>query len=310
MIDALGTIRQGVWLLMATLCWLGTAAALTAQQDDPETTADSASAPRQRHALVVVGLPGDDEHRRLFSELVGKWRGALAERLQVADETLTVLGQEDPASPPTTADRLAERITQLKSRWKPEDTLWVLWLGHGDCDDRHAHFHLPGPDLDERDVGRLFADVACREQVFWMTHACSGWFLKPLSRPGRLVVTATTAEAEINETEFPAALASVLERPDRELDRDGDGRVSVAELFRGVTAEVDARFAADQRLPTEHALLDDNGDGRGTEAARLVEAEPEEPADVETAPDQDGAIAARIFQPPRKSPSVESPPDD
>ena len=51
----------------------------------------------------------------------------------------------------------------------------------------------------------------------------------------------------------------------RTLDQDGDGQVSVWELFLRTTEAVEARFEKDQRAPTEHALLDDNGDHRGTE---------------------------------------------
>lgn len=70
---------------------------------------------------------------------------------------------------------------------------------------------------------------------------------------------------EANETEFPHALAEVCRKEPKELDRDGDGQVSVWEVFLGTTDAVDARFEKDQRAATEHALLDDNGDRKGTE---------------------------------------------
>ena len=79
------------------------------------------------------------------------------------------------------------------------------------------------------------------------------------------MITATTADHEVNETEFPHALAEVCRMDARTLDQDGDGQVSVWELFLRTTEAVEERFQKDQRAPTEHALLDDNGDRRGTE---------------------------------------------
>jgi hypothetical protein len=88
--------------------------------------------------------------------------------------------------------------------------------------------------------------------------------LRSFSAKGRIVISATLADDEYNETEFPYALASVVKRPAAELDSNKDGKVSVLELYDHTVAEVSARFAKDKRAPTEHAQLDDNGDGAGT----------------------------------------------
>ncbi|HJT76877.1 MAG TPA: hypothetical protein VJ739_06705, partial [Gemmataceae bacterium] len=154
----------------------------------------------------------------------------------------------------------------------------------------HARFHLAGPDLRDDELGKLFAGVACREQVFWVTGSAAGWFLRPLSAKGRVIIAATAADQEYNETEFPEALAAVSKLPPEKLDANRDGKVSVLEVYRRTVAEVEARFAADKRLPTEHAQLDDNGDGQGTEAP-VAAGEPDKK------PTADGARAARTFLP-------------
>jgi hypothetical protein len=56
-----------------------------------------------------------------------------------------------------------------------------------------------------------------------------------------------------------------------ELDQNADGKVSIWEVFLRLGKLVDAGFAADKRTPTEHALLDDNGDQKGTERPDLAE---------------------------------------
>jgi hypothetical protein len=64
-------------------------------------------------------------------------------------------------------------------------------------------------------------------------------------------------------------------------------------LFVAVAAEVTSRYAADKRVPTEHAQLDDNGDGRGTEAEELSFTA--QAGDTPPSLRRDGAMAARIF---------------
>src|SRR5262249_23313140 len=95
---------------------------------------------------------------------------------------------------------------------------------------------------------------------------------------------ATLADAEFNETEFPQALATVVKK----LDPKKVQSVSVLELYRRTVAEVEARFAADKRVPTEHAQLDDNGHGLGTEEPIVEES-------GEKKPPADGQLAARTF---------------
>ena len=137
-------------------------------------------------------------------------------------------------------------------------------------------------------LGKLFTGIKSQEQVIWMTHSASGWFLKPLSAKGRIVITATAAGEEYNETEFPHALAAITGK----LKAKTDAKISVLELYKHTVAEVEARFAADKRVPTEHAQLDDNGDGVGTE-------EPIVEKVVGKKVTADGALAARTFLPLR-----------
>jgi hypothetical protein len=242
-------------------------------------------------ALIVVGLPGDAEHERLFADTARQWRDWLTNSL---DFEVTVLfgrsGQPKLTKDAATRAAIEVAIAELKQSLHAEDRLWVFFLGHGDYDGERASFHLPGRDLHASDLGKLFAGFQCKEQVFWMTNSASGWFLKPLSAKGRIVITATAANEEYNETEFPHALATVAAK----LKAKAGEKVSILELYRRTVAEVEARFAADKRVPTEHAQLDDNGDGVGTE-------EPVAEKEGDKRLTADGQLAARTFLPFRKA---------
>lgn len=254
----------------------------TAAQPHVETAA-------KNHALVVVGLPGDAEHEKLFADTAQEWRDWLTDSL---DFEVTVLfgrsGKPPLANAPATRTAIERAIADLKKSLRAEDRLWVFFLGHGNYDGERASFHLPGRDLHADDLGKLFAGITCKEQVFWLTYATSDRFVKSLSAKGRIVIAATAAE-ELNETEFPQALATVIGK----LHADNGAKISILDLYRRTVAEVEARFAADKRVATEHAQLDDNGDGTGTEQP-VVEAEGDK------TPTADGRLAARTFLPIRK----------
>ena len=240
-------------------------------------------------ALIVVGLPGDAEHEKLFGETARQWSDWLTDSL---DFEVTVLfgrsGKPPLANAPATRSTIERAIAGLKKSLRADDRLWVFFLGHGDYDGERASFHLPGRDLHADDLGKLFAGIACKEQVFWLTHPASDRFLKPLSAKGRIVIAAT-ADEEYNETEFPQALATVIGK----LHAENGEKASILELYRRTIAEVEARFAADKRVATEHAQLDDNGDGVGTE-------QPVVETDGGKKPTADGRLAARMYLPFRK----------
>jgi hypothetical protein len=249
----------------------------------------------KNRALIVVGLPGDEDHTRSFAAVAHGWREWLVGPLGFEANEVRVLfgldGRKGLAKGPSTRAAIEAEVTNLKKELRPEDRLWVFFLGHGNYDGEHAYFHVPGPDLNESQMGKLFADVNCREQVFWMTTSASGWFLGSLSRKDRIVITATAGDDEFNETEFPEALAVVAKLPVARLDTNKDGKVSLLEFYLHVVTEVERRFAADNRVPTEHSQLDDNGDKKGTERP-VVE------VGIKVGkPTADGHVAAKTFLP-------------
>jgi hypothetical protein len=260
--------------MLQLVCACLVAGTITPDRSEPtdQSSAGDKSAGR-RWAVILVGIPGDDAHSASFPKTADAWQKWLIDSLQFpAGQVLRFpavptekQGEKDPKSAPLTADTIRTTFADSSTKLGPDDTLWVFTLGHGNYDGKHAWFHVAGRDPSHEDFGRWLSEIRCREQVIWLTHANSGWFVKPLSKPGRIVIAAAAADDESNETEFPEALATVIARPLQTLDTDQDGRLSVAELFSAVVQEVANRFKSDKRLPTEHAQLDDDGDGKGSE---------------------------------------------
>ncbi|MBI3463642.1 MAG: hypothetical protein HY000_11380 [Planctomycetes bacterium] len=251
--------------------------------NDPDVTQRTPEAARDantrsvRRALIICGLAGDAEHRELFAGTLESIHAGLTTRLGFAAENVRVLWGDEPTDEDPAAVRASrsvagrETITQaaeaLRGELQPDDVLWVFVLGHAYYDGRHSWLNVGGPDLHQIELGQLFGGVQCREQVFLITTPCSGFFLKPLAMPGRIVISATEPDLEVNETLFPYKLAEAFSSPPPagEIDLDQDQRVTLLDLYLWTARETAQQYATDELLATEHALLDDSGDGRGTE---------------------------------------------
>ena len=238
------------------------------QSQKPRDT--TATPNRGDRALIVVGLPGDDDHAASFSELCrhlqamadGASRLSRIRRARRVRRRRRAEPQGRRRHP--RGDRIAEAIA-IRKGLSPADRLWVIILGHANERGGHVFLHLPGPDLRDDELAKLFDGNHMPRTGLPGHDGRLRGFPPALSAKGRIVITATTADRELNETEFPHALADLCRQPPDDLDQDADGRVSVWEVFLGVGKLVEARFAADKRTPTEHALLDDNGDKVGIE---------------------------------------------
>src|SRR5689334_22362179 len=110
--------------------------------DEPRSRPDTApAASGTRRALITCGLPGDDEHRNRFAAAVERLYKALTERYGFsAAEVLVRFGVERRSGdgPALAAARglssregIATDVAELRKRLAPEDTLWVIVLGHG-----------------------------------------------------------------------------------------------------------------------------------------------------------------------------------
>jgi len=171
------------------------------------------------------------------------------------------------ADGPCTLEAMKGEVKLLRANLAEEDALWVIFIGHSYYNGQDTWFNIAGPDPDTKELGELFTDLACRECVFWMTTSVSGFFTKALSAEQRIVITATEADYEINATQFPQSLASVLTEPpaQEDFDIDQDGKLTLFDLYLAVCRNVAEQYLTDDFVSTEHAHLNDNGDQRGTE---------------------------------------------
>lgn len=221
---------------------------------------------QEDHLLVVGGLGGDAEYRALFHE----WATDLVEAARSAGipgENIRYLSEKperDPARIHGDARKedVSAALASIARRSSAGDRVFVVLIGHGSFRNGEARFNLPGPDLTAREYGAALDALAGRDVVFVNTASASGPFIEALSGPGRTIITATRSGTEQNQTRFGGYFVAAL--TDGAADVDKNGRVSVLEAYRYARIETERSYQSANRLATEHALLDDDGDGTGT----------------------------------------------
>jgi hypothetical protein len=206
--------------------------------------------------IVVVGAPGTPEYATQFAAWAKLWEQACAR----SNTTLTAIGLDEPGASSDFA-----RIQQILTNHVEETTaaLWLILIGHGTFDGRTPKFNLRGPDLSAKDLAEWLKPVRRPLAVIDATSS-SAPFLRELSAPGRIIITATKSGFEQNYARFGQYFAEAIVDPKADLDKDG--QTSLLEAFLSASHAVAQFYAGAGRLATEHALLDDNGDGLGTPA--------------------------------------------
>ncbi len=216
--------------------------------------------------LIVVGLGGDPETATTFH----RWGNTLAEsseRLGVPPERLVYLVGEQVegdarVSGRSTRDEVTKALAKFAAEAGPEDLVFITLIGHGQWDGRAAKFNMPGPDMGPEDFEPLLKKLRSKQVVVVNTASSSGPFLEALSAPGRTLVSATRSGAEHYTTLFGGFFVDALNSPTA--DADKNKRISVLEAFQFAKAEVTRAYEREGLLATEHPLLDDDGDRKGS----------------------------------------------
>ena len=205
--------------------------------------------------ILVTGAGGTEEYAAMFAEWASQWKTAARE----AEITCTEIGTNGEND----YDLLKATIDAECNQEPNDSPLWLVLLGHGTFDRKLAKFNLRGKDVEAKELA-AWLKPSKRPLIIINAFSCSGAFLEPLQAPNRVVITATQNGAELNLSRFGGYMAKAL--TDMSADLDHDDQVSLLEAFLLASSELKGFYDADARLMTEHALLEDNHDGKGISA--------------------------------------------
>jgi hypothetical protein len=266
----------------------------------------------QQQLILIQGAPGSDEFHTQFSEWAARWMTAAhqtgakltvigsntsttdsapvsAEAVTTSEPTADPVVSESETKPPlkTDAELLKDAITEAIAIESAEP-LWIVFVGHGTFDNRTASWNLTGPDLSADELANLCREAKRPLAVIACASSTSP-FINALSGPNRVVVSATKDGGQVQFSRFGDAFSTAISSLDADINRDGETSLLEAWLFASRrTAEF---YKTEGRLATEHSLLDDNGDQKGTRAESYVG---DRIADnVENAAELDGQLASK-----------------
>lgn len=224
-----------------------------------------ATAQGRHFALLVQGASGETQYATLHRGWLDSLTALLRDRFAYPQDRIVILAETPVgAEGRSTAEGLQKALQTLSSSLTPADQLVVVLIGHGSGDGADAKFNLVGRDLSVAEWAALLKPIRARLAVIDTTSA-SFPFLAGLAAPDRVVMTATSAFSQRYHTAFPAGLIEAFRAPDADLDKNG--RVSLLEAFTYASRVVKQQYEQKGIMATEVAVLDDNGDGKGRDAA-------------------------------------------
>jgi len=206
---------------------------------------------RDVEVLLVTGAPGEKEYAERFDKQVTTWKAA-CEKSGIA---VSVIGNDEH-------DAEALEAALKKAAEKTTGQMWLVLIGHGTFDNREVKFNLRGPDVSAKQLATWCQPIK-RELIIIDGGSSSAGFLQPLSGKNRIIITGTKSADEIYYTRFGEFFAPAI-AGNLAADLDQDKQVSLLEAFRHASKLAAEFYEKEERISTEHALIEDNGDGVGT----------------------------------------------
>lgn len=245
-------------------------------QADPSTPEKTpgkrATVDPKKVALIVSGVGGEEAYAKRFHSQATQLYEALTNRLGFDEKRVYLLTETVISNSETmakgnfaraTSEEVRKAFAAIKASAGADSLILIVLIGHGSFDSQEAKFNLVGPDLNAKDYATLIGGLPTRRVIFVNCASSSGEFVKPLSSADRLLISATRSGNEQNVTMFAEFFIKGL--TDSAADTDKNGRTSLLETFNYATKLTADWYKQKSRLATEHALLDDNGDGTGHE---------------------------------------------
>jgi hypothetical protein len=214
----------------------------------------AASLPGTTYYLTVTGLGGEPDYEQHFSMWAKDIEKALKSTSDSKVETLVS----------ATREQVRRALDGIAAQSKPQDALVLMLIGHGSFDGFDYKINLSGPDLTASELARLLDRVPATRQLIVDMTSCSGGAIEALRKPNRLIIAATKNGTEKNATIFARYWVEALGDP--AADSDKNDVVSALEAYRFADKKTVAFYESQNRLATEHAVLEDTGKGEGVRA--------------------------------------------
>jgi hypothetical protein len=204
--------------------------------------------------LTIAGLGGEPEYEQRFTG----WAKDIDKLLKAAEPNAKV---ETLVGTSATKTLVQAKLAEFARDAKPDDSVIVMLIGHGSFDEADYKFNLPGPDMTGTELANLLDKIPSKHQLVVNMTSASGGSIVSLEKPGRVVVTATKSGTEKNATYFARYWVEALRDP--AADTDKNEVITALEAFKYAEQKTANFFTTQNRIATEHPLIEDTGKGDG-----------------------------------------------
>ncbi len=207
-----------------------------------------------RVLLIVTGAAGEAQFEPMFDQWAQLWDDNAA----LAGFRVIRVGPRGEQQ--SARQQLHDKLNMLASDRSILEA-WIVFIGHGTFDGSSARFNLIGPDVTADELAE-WLQPRNRLTVIINCASSSAPFAAALTGSNRMIVTATSSGFEQNFARFGRYLPEAIIDPGHDLDKDN--QVSLLEAFVAAANKTQEYYDSESRLATEHAMIEDNGDGLGT----------------------------------------------
>jgi hypothetical protein len=216
-------------------------------------------------AILLAGVSGDPGLQKEYLKEVTDLHAILTGTMELPKDRVLVFFDDPSLNPEliqhkATLENLRIAIRKLAGQIKEKDTVFVFLEGHGSYDGKTYKLNLVGPDPAAEDLAALFDSIPSGRLILVNATSSSGGGIPSLSGKNRILITATKSGMERNRTHLGRHFIDAFRNS--AADSDKNGRVSILEAFTYARLKVEAYYAGEDNLPTEHPVLEDNGDAQ------------------------------------------------
>ena len=214
------------------------------------------------YSVIICGLGGEPEYEKIIQGWGKDLYTTLKKNTVPEDHLFWLAANKEPGVySESRRDQILKLFDSLAERVTPEDSFQLFLIGHGSFDEYDYRFNIPGPDIRAAELADLMGRIRAERQLVVNMTSSSGASLAPLRKKGRIVITATSAGMERNFSEFPRYFIAALQDPAADADKNQE--ISALEAYRYATREVARYYQQATRIATEHAMMEDRGEGEG-----------------------------------------------
>ncbi len=216
------------------------------------------------YALIIGGVGGEKSFYDEFWNATSRMYNLLIEEYGYAPEHITFLFEDggevsDLIDGKSTKAGVEAAFTDLQARVQSGDRFLLFMVGHATKTGGGLKFNSPGRDIRDVEWATLINQIPAEQMVLIFGFPYSARLVPQMSKEGRTIITACSAREGYMRSGFGNIFVDGFS--DRAADTDGDGAISILEVFLYTQKRVKTWYENDGSVQSEHPHLDDNGDG-------------------------------------------------